>query len=187
MNANVISIMPGQGRTSPVTIIRARPPRADQKDDENDNPEFNAEFAQIEKDLILHRLGTFKVYEDDMTFIWRDETNREIATESQLTGLEESMKWGIYRTDLQNRMSGVITMSVLVGHIFPPNYNEGEGSIELKEVEKFNKEAEYPVIRLDRNMKIEMQSGQHRMEVLKRMKKVAKDRWWIVTMYDSGM
>ena len=181
------SKMPSQSRTSRVTIKRALAPRANQKDDENDNPEFNTEFARIEKDLILHRLGTFKVYEDDMTFIWHDETNREIAVDNRVKGLEESMKCGIYRTDLHNRMSGVITTSALEGHIFPPNYKEGDGPIELKEVEKFNKEAEYPVLRLEGGMKVEMQSGQHRMEVLKRMKKAGKDRWWIVTIYDSGM
>ena len=52
-----------------------------------------------------------------MTFMWPDETNREIATESQLKGLEESMKCGIYRTDLQNRMNGVIMRRALEGHI----------------------------------------------------------------------
>jgi len=180
--------MSTQAPSSPVSNKKGRGPHAHQNQkNENRDPEFNAEFAQIEKDLIQHKLGTFKVFEDDMTFKWADTMNREIASESQIKELQRSMECGIYRTDLQNRMSGIIARRALEGKIFGPNFKAGDEAIEFREVEKFNKEAEYPVIMLDGGTKIEMQSGQHRMEVLKKLRKAGKDRWWIVTIYDMGM
>ena len=87
---NIFSQTPSQTPSS-LVIKRLRGYRANQKDDENDDSEFNTEFAQIEKDLNQRELVTFKMFERDMTFEWRDGINREIASDMQLKGLKASV------------------------------------------------------------------------------------------------
>jgi hypothetical protein len=53
----------------------------------------------------------------------------------------------------------------------------------MSQVAEFNRDAQFPVVRLQGKGLVEMQSGQHRMTVLKSLKTNVKDQWWIVTIY----
>ena len=89
--------------------------------------------------------------------------------------------------DANNRMSGIIKRAMLTGRVF---LESTRPAILLDKLEDLNKNAEYPkVISLSRQgdwQNIEMQSGQHRMAILKQLKPDAKDQWWLVTLYDEG-
>src|SRR5271169_1080646 len=110
-------------------------------------PEFTEEFSSVERELNSHRIGTFKVWRKEMTFQWQDRTNRDIASVSQQSRLRESMTAGIHRTDFANRMSGVIKKESIVNNIVhPPVSGQGPRHLKITEVDKLNKNAEYPAI-----------------------------------------
>ena len=154
-------------------------------------PEFINEFASIEKELNYHKIGTFKVYYRDMNFSWKDGQNRSIASEAQSAALKESMQNGIFRTDLNHRMSGIMARQDLQGQILSPGASrQCDDNLDIEKIAEYNKNAEYPVIFLsykDSATKIEMQSGQHRMTILRQLKTHMSEHWWIVTIYDDRM
>jgi hypothetical protein len=181
--------MPPKPPKSPVTIKKPRGINAPKKDVfvENVNEEFTSEFASIERELNTHRIGTFKVFSRDMTFNWSDGQNRQLAGESQAIALRSSMEAGIYRTDLQNRMSGIISKDKLKGNAYSASYKDGDKPLDVTDVSNSNQNAEYPVVVFKKSQfQIEMQSGQHRMKILQTMKKNASDHWWLVTVYDDS-
>jgi hypothetical protein len=69
--------------------------------------EFATEHRTIEKDLAAAKLGTFKVFASDMTFTWKEGENRKVAEQARMTPLLESMRGGVFRADIGNRMSGL--------------------------------------------------------------------------------
>jgi hypothetical protein len=153
-------------------------------------PEFTNEFASIEKELNYCKIGTFRVLFKDMTFEWKDGQNRAVASEAESALLRQSMAEGIFRTDLNNRMSGTVDKGLLEGHILPPtNVTTESTTISLEQVLVYNKDAQYPVIYISdtSSLKIEMQSGQHRMMILRQIKQKGGDHWWIVTLYDNSI
>jgi Protein of unknown function (DUF3723) len=149
-------------------------------------PEFTSQFASIERELNKHKIGTFKVYLKDMTFVWNDGENRKLAPDSQLNALRESMNSGIFRTDINNRMTGIISKDLLQGNMYPSD-NLRASPLDFAGVLKMNDNAEYPVVQhLTVGVQVEMQSGQHRMRILEQHKEGKPlDQWWIVTLYDN--
>jgi len=176
---------------SPVTVKKPRGISAPKpaKPLNHNMPEFTNEFASIERELNRHKMGTFKVFDKDMTFKWTDGQNREIAPDSQVMALKESMENGVYRTDVNNRMSGIIVKDKLNGRIFhPSNFGRSPQQIKISEVAEFNSNAEYPIVMGGADSTpMEMQSGQHRMSILRQLKEKSTEQWWIVTIYDDGM
>jgi hypothetical protein len=178
---------------SPIKVKKARglaalkygKPSIDVEDEE-----FGEQFADIERALNQHRLGTFKLFYKDMTFNWADGDNRKLASEAQIASLKTSMQGGIFRNDLNHRMSGVVEGKRIEKHIFPRKPTDGNDvpSIKLAEVHSMNERAEYPILMFmdPHSIKVEMQSGQHRMAVLRDIKPDMSDHWWLVTIYDSG-
>lgn len=121
-----------------------------------------------------------------MTFIRKDGENRNIARDSKLTMLRESMNNGIFRTDINNRMTGIISKDLLKGKMYL-NDSVRTASLDFSDVIIMNNNAEYPVIYgLPSGVQVEMESGQHRIEILKQLKAgKIMDQWWIVTLYDD--
>ena len=145
--------------------------------------EFTDEHRTIEKDLAAAKLGTFKVFAVDMTFMWKDGENRKVAEQARMTPLLESMRGGVFRADIGNRMSGCVNPKLLNKHIFTP---DDDKSLKMSQVADLNRDAQFPVVHLQGKGFVEMQSGQHRMTVLKTLKTDVKDQWWIVTIYDES-
>jgi hypothetical protein len=171
--------------SSPVTTKKARGLAA-QKTKEPppiDTDEYDAEFREIEKDLEEHRLGNVKIYFKNMTFEWKDGHNREIADENRSASLRDNMRNGIFRADPVHRMSGILRQSEFKSALRDP---KNAKSIAPKDVVEFNKKAEFPILVGIENFKIEMQSGQHRMKILRQLRPDEKDHWWIVTVYDDS-
>jgi hypothetical protein len=150
--------------------------------------DFSDAMSGIERDLNKHRIGSFKVNYKDMTFKWKDRDNRGLTSMERMTALSNSMQNGLYRSDIRHRLSGVVVRGILESHIAHPS--KPSQSIPITEVKAFNEEAEFPCVIFPRNMRraIEMQSGQHRMAVLKVLFPEQEDNWWwIVTLYDEGI
>jgi hypothetical protein len=98
----------------------------------------------------------------------------KIASDSQLNALRESMNNGIFRTDINNRMSGVISKEFLNGKMFESD-NARAKVVDFAQVLPVNNNMEYPVIQqLPPGTLIEMQTGQYRITILKALK---EDRW----------
>jgi hypothetical protein len=86
-------------------------------------------------------------------------------------------------------MSGVIRLDVLNNRIYSPD--DPKVHVSLADVKKYNQEAKFPVITFAGSgglaQCIEMQSGQHRMAVLRTLFKNKQSQWWwIVTLYDES-
>ena len=118
--------------------------------------EFAAEHHTIEKDLAAAKLGTFKVFASDMTFTWKEGENRKVAEQARMTPLLESMRGGVFRADIGNRMSGCVNPKVLEKHIFNP---DDDKPLKMSQVAEFNRDAQFPVVRLQGKGLVEMQSG----------------------------
>src|SRR5579859_1297809 len=82
--------------------------------------EFTDEHRTIEKELAVVKLGTFKVFATDMTFIWKEGENRKVTEQVRMNPLLESMRGGIFRADIRNRMSGCVNPKLLEKHVFNP-------------------------------------------------------------------
>jgi hypothetical protein len=150
--------------------------------------DFSEAISSIERDLNKHRIGTFRVNAKDMSFKWADRSNRELNTIERMTSLHKSMKNGLYRTDIRHRMSGVIARHKLDKRIGAPQ--NPTQLITSDETRQFNEQAMFPHILFPKNSKneIEMQSGQHRMAVLRVIfEDKPENWWWIVTLYDQGI
>jgi len=145
--------------------------------------EFTDEHRTIEKDLAVAKLGTFKVFAADMTFIWREGQYRKVAEQARMTPLLESMRGRVFRADIGNRMSSCVNPKLLEKHLFNP---DDDKPLKISQVVDLNRDAQFPVLHLQGKGFIEMQSGQHRMTVLKTLKPNVKDQWWIVTIYDES-
>jgi hypothetical protein len=193
--ANVCSDLSSRSQmlgNPPITIKKPRGPSAKKKTDDS-GLDFSAEFTNVERDLNKHRIGTFQVYYKDMTFEWSEGgPNRAIASEGQQGALLQSMISGVHRHDYSNRMTGVVDKMKLEGHIFPGGMAESaprvETSVSWDGVKAMNEKAQYPIVLNPNGTKpmIEMQSGHHRMELLRQLYPQPKDHWWIVTLYDAG-
>ena len=145
--------------------------------------EYDDAIRQTEADLEKYRLGHVKLYRNFMTFEWAIGTNRPIADEARSANLREHMRNGIFRADPMHRMSGCIALDAFNKGLHHPAL---EKAISAKEVSTFNKNAEFPVLKLKPEVKVEMQSGQHRMQILSQLRPEEKDQWWIVTIYDES-
>jgi hypothetical protein len=145
--------------------------------------EFVEEFHAIEKDLKDHLLGSVKVMLQNMTFEWKSGQNREMADENRSANLRENMRNGVFRLDPVHRMSGTIDASTFKKCIQDSKTNK---NITMAHAKEMNEKAEFPVFSASANAKIEMQSGQHRMKILKQLRPQEKDHWWIVTVYDES-
>jgi hypothetical protein len=147
-------------------------------------------LSSIKADLNRHCLGSFRVIFRDMNFKWGDRDNRKLqADPEKLRRLFASMKNGLYRTQIRNRMSGIVERDVIKDHILSPD--DPTNKISLGEVKQFDQGAKFPVIAMSSsgaaNKLIEMQSGQHRMAVLRQLLAGKQPQWWwIVTLYDQG-
>jgi hypothetical protein len=150
--------------------------------------DYSDATASIERDLNKHRIGTFRVNSKDMTFTWSDRQNREVKTMERMSKLYTSMRNGLYRTDIRHRMSGVIAAEVIENSIVAPDNHRK--MITLDDTKNYNEQAMFPHILVSegQKQKIEMQSGQHRMAVLRVIYPEQEDQWWwIVTLYDRGI
>ena len=149
-----------------------------------DTEEFSEEFRLIEKDLNENLLGHVKVNVRNMTFEWTDRENRAIADEVRSAGLRENMRHGVFRTDPTHRMSGTIDSTIFKKHVHDP---KGKKTVSLEQVKEFNRSVEFPIFNPGSNVKIEMQSGQHRMKILQELRTDIDDHWWIVSVYRNGI
>lgn len=172
---------------SPVKVkARARGVTAKVKPAPEIKPLDHAEEAltQIERDLQKHKIGHFRVHDNDMTFEWKEGQNRAIADHRRLSMLLDIMAQGVYRTEPKHRMSGCIDSKVIEKAMFTP---DGKKHIKAADVKALNENAEWPVLKLPRNKLVEMQSGQHRMACLKKLHPDDNtSHWWLVTIYDNG-
>jgi len=157
-------------------------------------PEFEHAADDIERELNRNRLGSFKVMIKHMDFQWTDRANRPVDSGAKLQRLYNSMKTGIHRREGKHHMSGIVTKETLEKSIFHPSEVTNEGrpkAVKFSEVKEFNMNAEYPIVIFPGSKakvasKIEMQSGQHRMAVLKSFYKDNEgEHYWFVTLYDS--
>jgi len=128
-----------------------------------DTEEFAEEFRSIEKDLNDNLLGHVKVNVKNMTFKWSDGENRTIADEARSASLRDNMRHGVFRSDPMHRMSGIVDAAIFRKHVQDP---KGKKPASLEQVKDFNKNVEFPIFTANVNVKIEMQSGQHRMKIL---------------------
>ena len=55
----------------------------------------------------------------------------------------------------------------------------------MSQIKDMNEKAEFPLLVADDDVKVEMQSGQHRMTILRQLRG-EDDQWWIVTIYDHA-
>ena len=157
--------------------------------EESQCPEYEQEFRDTEAQLNEHRIGTFKVFTRDMTFTWNDGENRAVQSNPTATkGLKDSMTLGLFRTDINNRMSGIISRDIVAvpGNILNEGSSNAASVVKLDQVKEMNESATWPTLALDKaNVEVEMQSGQYRISILKQLKPEEKDQWWIVTIYDT--
>jgi len=162
-------------------------------DSEDEKPtDYSEADSAIEAELNKHKLGSFRVHFKDMTFHWKGEKkNRAVASPDKLRVLVKSMKTGLYRSDMRNRISGIVARKDIASYMVRPDDPKKKDKVkDFKEVAKYNEEAKFPIIVLPGKQDlIEMQSGQHRMAVLKKVLFPEEDTewWWIVTLYDDGM
>ena len=174
---------------SPVKVHKPRGVKGQKKKEKEQvnvvADEFGTEQQEIERELLKTKLGTFKVVKSNMTFEWKDGSNRKLADPARTTALRETMRQGIYRMDLVHRMSGCLDKRFLtIGTIIDPKTNK---PCKLDAVHGLNDEAYFPMLQLKGNNKVEMQSGQHRMEILSTLCPNAEDQWWIVTIYEDSI
>jgi hypothetical protein len=150
--------------------------------------DFSDAISSIERDLNKHRIGTFRINAKDMSFTWADRDNRALTSMDRMRILVQSMQNGLYRTDIRHRMSGVISGDRIDKRISSPD-DPGK-MIKLEDALRLNEQAMFPSVIFPKTLKkeIEMQSGQHRMAVLRYLFPENKENWWwIVTLYDRGM
>jgi hypothetical protein len=88
---------------------------------------------------------------------------------------------GFFVWDVGHRMTGCVSKK----NIGPCDPNNTQKAIKLEEVEAFNNEAQFPILRLKGQTKVEMRSGQHRMAMLEELRPEEADHFWIVTIYDD--
>jgi hypothetical protein len=123
----------------------------------------------IEEELLSKRLGNVKLFASHMAFEWKDGGEyRELANESRRTPLKQSMSERILRVEAAHRMTGCLPQNV-----FESSLHDLKDSPE-------------PVLTLEGGLKVEMQSGKHRMRVLKDLSSDPEEHWWIVTIYDDS-
>jgi len=144
--------------------------------------EFTDEIQSIEKDLLARKLGSVKLYIDHMTFEWKSGKNRPVAEPTRLNILKEHMRNGVYRTDPPHRMSGILDSKIFKESMLHPDTGK---KVSLAELKTLNQDAKFPTLKP--SVKVEMQSGQHRMAALGQLKPGPEEQWWIVTIYDSSM
>jgi hypothetical protein len=107
--------------------------------------DHSAALFSIEADLNRHCLGSFRVMFKDMNFKWKDRDNRDLQVNPEKLGkLLTSMRNGLYRAQIRNRMSGVIRLDVLNNRIYSPD--DPKVHVSLADVKKYNQEAKFPVI-----------------------------------------
>src|SRR5271167_4025748 len=94
--------------------------------------EFGDEQRSIEREPTKKKIGVFKVYKKDMTFEWKDGTNRKLADPIRTVALRESMRQGIFRWDVGHRMTGCVSKKNIGPCIDP---NNTQKAIKLEEVE----------------------------------------------------
>ena len=94
------------------------------------------------------------------------------------------MRHGVFRSDPMHRMSGIVDAAIFRKHVQDP---KGKKPASLEQVKDFNKNVEFPIFTANVNVKIEMQSGQHRMKILQELRTDSEDHWWIVSIYKNGM
>jgi hypothetical protein len=149
------------------------------------SPEFIAAQQHIEQELLSKKLGSVKLYINDMTFEWNEGENRPLADTSKTTALREGFLQGVFRHDIAHRMTGCLPRRVFESSLCDP---DGTGhKVNVKEVEKLNVDAQFPILGIKSSPKVEMQSGQHRMALLQELMSDSKDHWWIVTIYDDSL
>lgn len=173
--------------SSPVKIAKPRGVQGQKKRERNQPTVVLEEFGDaeqyIEKELMNKKLGSFKVYKKDMTFEWKDGSNRKLADPVRTASLREAMSQGIFRLDMVHRMAGCIDKKQIGTLVHPISAKP----VKLDDVEVLNKEALFPILRLKGPIQVEMQSGQHRMAMLIELRAREEDHWWIVTLYDDGI
>src|SRR5438552_3980450 len=101
-----------------------------------------------------------------------------MMSESLIVSLRISMKNDIFRMNIGNRMSDVISKFKLKNFIYTRKYKDGDRSISFEKMKEMNHRIDYSMIILiaKRSLeKIEMQFGQHRMKLLQVMKKKSKE------------
>jgi len=148
--------------------------------------DYGDALSSIERDLNHHRIGTFCIFRKDMNFEWGDRKNRDLSRMDRMGVLLKSMQNGLYRTDIRHRMSGVVSVKQVEGRILLKGSKE---PIPLDKVKEHNDQAVFPILAFPKAVKrtIEMQSGQHRMAVLKVLyPEEEQNWWWIVTLYDDS-
>ena|SRR5437773_808496 len=128
--------------------------------------EFVEEFHAIEKDLKQHILGSVKVFRANMTFAWKQGQNRDVVDETRSASLMETMRNGLYRLDPVHRMSGTVESNVFKKYVQDA---KSPRAISMDRVKEMNDRAEFPFFNTTENIKIEMQSGQHRMKILQQI------------------
>jgi Protein of unknown function (DUF3723) len=140
-------------------------------------------FAKIEKELLQYKIGTVKIKAKDMTFKRKEVNNPTAADESRLESLRKSMLEGINRTDITNRISGCVDIASLTNNLYDAaNYDD----IKVTDIERLNKDGQYPLLDLDSDSNVEMLSGERRIRILKELKPTERHQWWLVTLYGEG-
>jgi hypothetical protein len=179
---------------SPVKIKKARGiPGQKKKTEEQDIvlKEYTDEQVSIEKELIKHRLGNVKVYLRDMTFTWKEGENRRLADGNKSATLRQKLKEGIFRYVPENRLAGCLSRTAFVENLYHPDtekkFSESDTKAWSAKVNEYNQNVQFPILKLGSGVKIEMQSGQHRMAILQELRTNPKEHYWIVTIYDQGI
>jgi hypothetical protein len=146
--------------------------------------EFISAQQHIEQELLSKKLGSVKLHRSNMTFEWKEGENRALADTSKTTALRESFIQGVFRYDMAHRMSGCLSKKIFETSLYEPDGSQKK--VNMKEVERLNFDAEFPILTIKSGTRVEMQSGQHRMALLQELMPLSKDHWWIVTIYDES-
>jgi hypothetical protein len=181
---------PKADRSARVKSAKANKQVNDTAVDHSEVESMEVADLDIQRELKDNQIGHFKVYASSMTFKWDESTgrqNRPVNLEAtSAKPLIESMKKGILRYPLINRMSGVVSREDLNKRI----YSSDGHILALDKIVDSNEQMEFPTLvfnaKDNSNAMVEMQSGQHRMEILKTLEKRKSEHWWIVTLYDKG-
>ena len=84
-----------------------------------------------------------------------------------------------------HRMHGIVSKTALEETILSESTKK---KVPISNVATLNAKAEFPVIDPKSNIMIEMQSGQHRMAILKGLYNGKPDEhWWLVTIFNNGI
>lgn len=77
--------------------------------------------------------------------------------------------------------TGTMDAAIFKKHVHDPKNK----TLNFSRIQDMNRKAEFPILSAELNVKMEMQSGQHRIKILQELRSDSKHHWWKVTVYNE--